>query len=42
LEFVEAMDRWYAQMQTVPKSSIATLIRLGAKIVKLLSLGERK
>jgi DNA-binding transcriptional regulator GbsR (MarR family) len=42
LEFVETMDRWYAQMQTVPKPTIATLIRLGAKIAKLLSLRERK
>jgi DNA-binding transcriptional regulator GbsR (MarR family) len=37
LEFVETMDRWYEQMLTVPKSTIAALIRLGPKIVKLLS-----
>jgi hypothetical protein len=36
------MDRWYAQMQTVPKPTLAALIRLGSRIVKLLSLGERK
>jgi DNA-binding transcriptional regulator GbsR (MarR family) len=42
LDFVETMDRWYAQMQTVPKPTLAALIRLGSRIVKLLSLGERK
>jgi len=42
LEFVETMDRWYAQMLTVPKPTIAMLIRLGAKIVKLVSLRERR
>jgi DNA-binding transcriptional regulator GbsR (MarR family) len=41
LDFVEGMDRWYAQMLTVPKPTVAALVRLGAKIVKLLSLGGR-
>src|SRR5262249_43438035 len=35
LEFVDAMDRWYAQMLTVPKPTLAALIRLGTRIVKL-------
>jgi DNA-binding transcriptional regulator GbsR (MarR family) len=42
LAFVEAMDRWYAQMLTVPKSKLATLIRLGTRIVSLLPLGKQK
>ncbi len=42
LEFVETVDRWHAQMLTVPKSQIAALIRLGTKIVGLLPLGRRK
>ncbi len=42
LAFVEAMDRWYAQMLTVPKSKLATIIRLGTRIVSLLPLGKQK
>jgi len=42
LEFVDTMDRWYGQMQAVPRSQIAALVRLGAKIVSLLSLGRAK
>jgi DNA-binding transcriptional regulator GbsR (MarR family) len=42
LEFVETMDRWYAQMLTVPRPAAATLVRLGARVVKLLALVERK
>jgi DNA-binding transcriptional regulator GbsR (MarR family) len=41
LEFVEGMDRWYAQMLTVPKSQIVALIRLGTRIVKFLSFGRK-
>jgi DNA-binding transcriptional regulator GbsR (MarR family) len=41
LDFVETMDRWYAQMVTVPKPKIAALIRLGARIVRLLSRGTQ-
>jgi DNA-binding transcriptional regulator GbsR (MarR family) len=40
LDFVETMDRWYGQMITVPKPKIAALIRLGARIVRLLSIGK--
>jgi hypothetical protein len=41
LDFVETMDRWYAQMVTVPKPKLAALIRLGARIVRLLSAGRQ-
>ena len=42
LAFVEGMDRWYAQMLTVPKPKLAMLIRLGTRIVGLLPLGKAK
>src|SRR5499433_4347956 len=40
LAFVDALDRWYAQMLTVPKSKLATLIRLGTRVVSLLPIGK--
>jgi DNA-binding transcriptional regulator GbsR (MarR family) len=42
LDFVDTMDRWYGQMRAVPRPQIAALVRLGARIVNLLSLGKRK
>jgi hypothetical protein len=42
LAFVETMDRWYAQMLTVPKPRLAALIRLGTRVVSLLPLGKSK
>ena len=42
LAFVETLDRWYAQMLTVPKPKLAALIRLGTRIVSLLPLGKQK
>jgi DNA-binding transcriptional regulator GbsR (MarR family) len=42
LEFVDSMDRWYGQMRAVPRPQIAALVRLGAKVVRLLSMGGRK
>ena len=42
LEFVDTMDRWYGQMIAVPRPQIAALVRLGGRIVSLLSLGRRK
>ena len=41
LGFVEMMERFYTQMLAVPKSQIATAIRLGAKVVNFLP-GTRK
>src|SRR5205807_7393870 len=35
LAFVELMDGWYSQMLTVPKSSLAAVIRLGARVLNL-------
>ena len=42
LAFVEMMERWYAQMLTVPKPKLATAIRLGTKILSLLPGEGRK
>ena len=42
LGFVETMDRWYAQMLTVPKPRLAALIRLGTRVVSLLPLGKSR
>ena len=42
LDFVGAMETWYAQMLTVPKSKLPALVRLGARIVNLLPGGKGK
>ena len=42
LEFTEAVDRWYAQMLTVPRPKLIALIRLGEKIVNFLPAGKAK
>jgi hypothetical protein len=42
LSFVEGLDRWYAQMLSVPKPKLAALIRLGTRIVALLPLGKNR
>ncbi len=42
LEFVDTMDRWYGQMHAVPRTQIAALVRLGARIVSLVSLVKRR
>jgi DNA-binding transcriptional regulator GbsR (MarR family) len=42
LAFVELMDGWYSQMLTVPKSSLAMLIRQGARVFSLLPSAKRK
>jgi DNA-binding transcriptional regulator GbsR (MarR family) len=39
LAFTEAVDAWYAQMLKVPRSKIATLFRLGAKVIKFIPSG---
>ena len=42
LAFIENLDRWYAQMLTVPKPKLATLVRLGTRIIALLPLGKNR
>jgi hypothetical protein len=36
------MDRWAGQMKSVPRQQIASLIRLGTKVVNLISFGKRR
>jgi DNA-binding transcriptional regulator GbsR (MarR family) len=36
LEFTETVDRWYAQMTALPRSTLMAVIRLGARIAALV------
>lgn len=36
LAFTEMVDTWYGQMRTVPRDKLAMLMKLGARIIKLL------
>jgi len=40
--FLTVMDTWFAQMLTVPPSTLMKLIKLGSKVVPLLTLGRGK
>jgi DNA-binding transcriptional regulator GbsR (MarR family) len=42
LAFTETLDHWFNQMQSVPKSKLMTLMRLGTKIINYLPLGRGK
>lgn len=42
LAFTETIDAWYAQMLQVPKSKLAGLLRLGAKIIKFVPTRKSK
>ena len=42
LAFTETIDGWYAQMARVPKSKLATLLRLGARIFKFIPAAKDK
>lgn len=42
LEFVETVSRWYEQMLRVPKNKLVALIRMGSKVVNILSPRGRK
>jgi DNA-binding transcriptional regulator GbsR (MarR family) len=42
VEFVDTMDRWYGQMRSVPRTQIAALVRLGTRVVSLVSLVKRR
>ncbi len=41
LEFIETLTRWYTQMLAIPSSTLMTLIRMGSKVVSLVSLGRK-
>jgi DNA-binding transcriptional regulator GbsR (MarR family) len=42
LEFIERTSRWYDQMIALPRSTIATLMKLGGGIARLLDRGGKK
>jgi DNA-binding transcriptional regulator GbsR (MarR family) len=42
LAFVELMDGWYSQMLTVPRSRLASLVRLGARVFSFLPAAKKK
>ena len=42
LEFIERISRWYDQMIALPRSTIATLMKLGGGITRLLDRGGKK
>jgi DNA-binding transcriptional regulator GbsR (MarR family) len=42
LEFIERISRWYDQMIALPRSTIATLMKLGGGISRLLDRGGKK
>jgi len=41
LEFVEATNRWYAQMMNLPVPALARLMRMGAKVAEVIGLGRK-
>ena len=41
LRFVEAINRWYEQMLRVPKAQLSMLMKMGDKVVSVLSLGKK-
>ncbi len=40
--FLTTLDAWFGQMLTVPPSTLMRLIKLGSRVVNLLSLGRGK
>jgi DNA-binding transcriptional regulator GbsR (MarR family) len=38
LGFIETLTGWYEQMRTVPKGSLVTLMKMGAKVTKFLNI----
>lgn len=41
-EFLSTADRWWDQMFSVPKAKLATLIKMGDKVLALLKIGGKK
>jgi DNA-binding transcriptional regulator GbsR (MarR family) len=41
LEFTSAADRWFQQMLSLPRGKLKTLMKLGAKVAKILPSAKR-
>jgi DNA-binding transcriptional regulator GbsR (MarR family) len=41
LDFVSTMSRWHDEMLQVPKSTLMTLIKMGAKVTRFLGRGKK-
>ena len=42
LSFVETMSLWYSQMLSVPKPALVALIKMGAKVTKVIPANSKK
>ena len=42
LDFVSTMSRWHDEMMQVPKSTLMTFIKMGAKVTRFLGRGKTK
>lgn len=40
-EFTSSADRWFQQMLSLPRGKLKTLMKLGAKVAKILPSGKR-
>ncbi|WP_346893807.1 MarR family transcriptional regulator [uncultured Roseibium sp.] len=41
-DFLQTADRWHEQMLAIPKSKLATLMKMGDKVLNLLKIGGKK
>ncbi|WP_299967771.1 MarR family transcriptional regulator [uncultured Roseobacter sp.] len=41
-DFLQTVDTWYGQMLSVPKSKLHTLMKMGTKVISLLSVTGKK
>ena len=41
-DFLSTADRWWNQMFSVPKAKLATLVKMGDKVLALLKIGGKK
>jgi hypothetical protein len=40
LRFLETLSAWYAQMRSLPESTLLGLVRMGAKVAKVVKLAK--
>src|SRR5262245_45358575 len=39
LQFVDTLDRWYVQVRGLPKSTLVTLMKMGARVARFVGRG---